>query len=170
MKQELQRRRVLTPKGTKVRVTAPKNLRTERLSLFALCQLDETYPVVISGGKGTNNQFSFLQFVKDLLSSNHLQPGDILVMDNSSIHHGAEIQKELEDLQREKNFSIKFLPAYSPELNPIELIFGWVKNKLRSNIKPFENFEDQIKFFFCQVSFSLVFKFYCHCFFNFSTN
>lgn len=56
-----------------------------------------------------------------------LHPGDIVIMDNLSAH------KNSFDIIMftSKGITIKYLPAYSPDLNPIEKMWSKVKAKLR---------------------------------------
>ena len=59
-----------------------------------------------------------------------LKKGDIIVMDNAPTHHnnGGQILREfLEDIGVE----LVYMPAYSPEFNPVEYVFG----KLRTLMK-----------------------------------
>lgn len=51
-------------------------------------------------------------------------PQSILVMDNCSIHHVAEVK----ELFQEAGIVLLFLPPYSPDLNPVEEAFSYVKN------------------------------------------
>ncbi|MBU0719501.1 MAG: IS630 family transposase [Planctomycetes bacterium] len=57
-----------------------------------------------------------------------LRPGDVVVMDNLSSHKRARVQEMIEASQAK----LRYLPPYSPDLNPIEMIFSKVKQKLRS--------------------------------------
>ena len=52
----------------------------------------------------------------------------VYVIDNASIHHS---YSSIEIFMR-LNLCIMYLPAYSPELAAIELLFRFIKNKLRS--------------------------------------
>ena len=56
-----------------------------------------------------------------------LKPGDIVVMDNLSSHKVAGIREAIEAAGAE----LRYLPPYSPDLNPIELAFSKVKKMLR---------------------------------------
>ena len=56
-----------------------------------------------------------------------LQPGDIVVMDNLSSHKVAGIREAIEAVGAE----LRYLPPYSPDLNPIELAFSKLKKLLR---------------------------------------
>ena len=55
-----------------------------------------------------------------------LAPGDIVVMDNLSIHKVTGIRKAIQSVGAE----LRYLPPYSPDLNPIELAFSKLKKLL----------------------------------------
>jgi transposase len=57
-----------------------------------------------------------------------LRYGDIVVMDNLSSHKVARIRPLIESVGAE----LRYLPPYSPDLNPIEQIFSKIKQLLRS--------------------------------------
>jgi transposase len=57
-----------------------------------------------------------------------LRPGDIVVMDNLSCHKTAEVARLIEGA----GAVVRYLPAYSPDLNPIEQLFSKLKVALRS--------------------------------------
>jgi transposase len=57
-----------------------------------------------------------------------LRTGDIAVMDNLSCHKTAEVTRLIESA----GASVRYLPAYSPDLNPIERLFSELKAALRS--------------------------------------
>ena len=56
-----------------------------------------------------------------------LKPGDVVIMDNLGPHKNAQTLA----LIRAANASVLFLPAYSPDLNPIEMMWSKVKAFLR---------------------------------------
>jgi len=56
-----------------------------------------------------------------------LRPGDIVVMDNLSSHKVAGVREAIEAAGAE----LRYLPPYSPDLNPIELAFAKFKKLLR---------------------------------------
>ena len=68
----------------------------------------------------------FLAWVKQHLAP-ALQSGDIVVMDNLSSHKVAGVREAIEAADAE----LRYLPPYSPDLNPIELAFAKVKKLLR---------------------------------------
>ena len=57
-----------------------------------------------------------------------------MIMDNASIHHVQEVA----DLITATGALLRFLPAYSPDLNTIELAFSKVKAFLRANDKIYQ--------------------------------
>ena len=57
-----------------------------------------------------------------------LRPGDIVVMDNLPCHKTAEVARLISGAGAE----VRYLPAYSPDLNPIERLFSKLKAWLRS--------------------------------------
>ena len=56
-----------------------------------------------------------------------LRPGQIVVMDNLSAHKGSRIRELIEG----RGCELRYLPPYSPDLNPIEEAFSKVKGMLR---------------------------------------
>ena len=76
---------------------------------------------------GAVNADVFESFVERVLVP-ALSPGDVVVMDNLSSHKRARTRELIEDAGAE----LVFLPPYSPELNPIEMVFSKVKQRLRS--------------------------------------
>ena len=67
-----------------------------------------------------------------------LQPGDVIVIDNASFHHGQAI----EEIVTHAGCEIGYLPPYSPDLNKME--HGWfvLKNWMRRRWDEFETFRD----------------------------
>jgi transposase len=76
---------------------------------------------------GAVNREVFEAFVEQVLLP-QLKPGDIVVMDNLSSHKGERITELIESVGAE----VRYLPPYSPDLNPIEMIFAKIKLMLRS--------------------------------------
>jgi transposase len=76
---------------------------------------------------GAVNGDVFEAFVEQVLLP-ELRPGDIVIMDNLSSHKRERIVELIES----KHAELRYLPPYSPDLNPIELVFSKVKLLLRS--------------------------------------
>jgi len=76
---------------------------------------------------GAINGELFLAWVEQVLTP-VLRSGDIVVMDNLSSHKVAGVRAAIEAAGAQ----LRFLPAYSPDLNPIEMLFAKLKAVLRS--------------------------------------
>ncbi|NLG27373.1 MAG: IS630 family transposase [Chloroflexi bacterium] len=76
---------------------------------------------------GAVNADVFEAFVEQVLVE-QLQPGDVVVMDNLSSHKRDRTRELIESA----GAALLFLPPYSPDLNPIEMVFAKVKHLLRS--------------------------------------
>lgn len=72
--------------------------------------------------QGSINAEVYLNFIKKI-NSNPLNKNKTILQDNARIHH-AHIVK---DYCIENNITMEYNPAYTPEFNPIELIFGQIK-------------------------------------------
>ena len=69
---------------------------------------------------------TFATFLSECSQKGLFNNNVVLVLDNVKFHHCAEIKTFLESLDVE----IMYLPAYSPDLNPIENIFSCIKQRL----------------------------------------
>ena len=77
--------------------------------------------------EGTTDTESFRAYVQEVLLPT-LRPGDCVVMDNLSPHKSDPTLA----LIAQAGAQVLFLPAYSPDLNPIEMMWSKVKHWLRS--------------------------------------
>ena len=68
------------------------------------------------------NSITFVGFIEEFLCPK-LKPGQIVVMDNLSVHKVKGVEEALHAVGAEA----WFLPPYSPDLNPIEM--AWSKTK-----------------------------------------
>jgi transposase len=57
-----------------------------------------------------------------------LRPGDLVILDNLSAHKVVGVQAAIEAAQAR----VVYLPPYSPDLNPIELVFAKLRRLLQS--------------------------------------
>lgn len=74
---------------------------------------------------GTSKEV-FEGFVREVLRP-LLRPGDIVVWDNLAAHKSPEVKQMLLDLQ----VHIHWQPPYTPEANAIELLWHWLKDRIR---------------------------------------
>jgi transposase len=103
-------------------------------NLFAIISASprKVSPVAYSVGRDNGNAASFLAFIEFLLARNWFEHGDVLIMDNASIHTGQEANIVEDLLWEAMQVLVVFLPTRSPELNPIELIFHILSRRIRS--------------------------------------
>jgi len=76
--------------------------------------------------EGSTKAFVFEAYVERFLAPS-LSPGQVVVMDNLGAHKTGRVRELIEA----RGCELWFLPAYSPDLNPIEEAFGKVKGLLR---------------------------------------
>ena len=77
--------------------------------------------------EGATDTEVFRAYVRQVLCPT-LRPGDVVIMDNLSPHKSDPTLALIE----QRGAQVIFLPAYSPDLNPIEKMWSKVKNALRS--------------------------------------
>lgn len=94
------------------------------LTLVAACRVDGvTAPYVIDGPMDGP---AFLAYVEEVLVPT-LARGDIVFMDNLRTHKVAGVAAAIEVA----GASVRYLPPYSPDLNPIENLYAKLKSDLR---------------------------------------
>jgi len=81
--------------------------------------------------QGSFNGSTFKIFLKGLLAcmNPYPSPQSVLVMDNCAIHHVEGIQEMCD----EASVKLIYLPPYSPDFNPIEECFSFMKSYIRRN-------------------------------------
>jgi len=77
--------------------------------------------------EGPTDQAIFETYVREALCPT-LRPGDTVILDNLSPHKGAAVLAKIAQAGAE----VRFLPPYSPDLNPIEPMWSKVKAALRA--------------------------------------
>ncbi len=75
---------------------------------------------------GPMNRAAFDTYIKTQLAPT-LSKGHVVVLDNLAVHKSAKAARTLKD----RGAWFLFLPAYSPDLNPIEMAFAKLKAHLR---------------------------------------
>jgi transposase len=81
-------------------------------------------PMVLDGPMSGE---AFLAYVEQALVP-ELRPRDIVIMDNLPAHKVAGVRQAIETA----GASLKYLPPYSPDFNPIEMAFAKLKSLLRA--------------------------------------
>ena len=108
------------PRGQRLRGFAPHG-HWRTLTFLGALRCDRlTAPCVFDG---PINGECFRAYVQQQLLPT-LQPGDIVIMDNLGSHKSAAIRQAI----RAAGARLWFLPAYSPDLNPIEQTFAKIKH------------------------------------------
>jgi transposase len=111
------------PRGERVIGHVPFSAWKTVTFVAALRHDGMTAPMMI---RGAMNGEAFLAYVDQCLVPT-LKRGDIVVMDNVSVHRVAGVREAIEAA----NATLRYLPPYSPDLNPIELSYSAFKAFLR---------------------------------------
>jgi len=77
---------------------------------------------------GPMNSATFLAYVQKVLVPT-LEQGDLVICDNLSSHKSPAVKEALQLVGAD----IAYLPPYSPDMNPIEMVFSKIKAYLRGN-------------------------------------
>lgn len=107
------------PRGERARGKAPRNWG-KNVSL--VCAIDSVGVKPSMSVEGAVDSKVFEAYIERFLVP-HLRRGQIVVMDNLSVHKS----KRVERLVEEAGCELLFLPPYSPDMNPIEEAFSKVK-------------------------------------------
>ncbi len=119
--------------------------KKQRISIIgALNQNTVHSPLVF---EGYTNKELFELYLEQILIPN-LKPGEYVVIDNASFHKGGRIKKLIEGA----GCTLIYLPAYSPDLNPIEHFWHQIKNSIRKNLE----IVDQCLFQAAQITFDKI--------------
>jgi putative transposase len=71
----------------------------------------------------------FLGFLKNIVAKHSGKI--IMILDNARIHHAKLLNEFLNE--HKERLTLVFLPPYSPNLNMIEELWGWLKNSVINN-------------------------------------
>ena len=111
------------PRGKRLVAKAPHG-HWKTLTFIAALRIDGlTAPYVVDGAVDGP---SFLAYVEQVLAPT-LRKGDIVFMDNLPTHKIDGVRQASEGARAK----LRYLPAYSPDLNPIEQAFSKLKAALR---------------------------------------
>ena len=110
-------------RGKRCRAAVPHGYWKTTTFTGALRCSGMTAPMVLDGPM---NAAAFRAYVEQVLVPT-LESGDIVVMDNLPAHKNAAIRNAIES----KGATLRYLPPYSPDFNPIENAFAKLKALLR---------------------------------------
>jgi transposase len=111
------------PRGERAVAQAPRNRGPNTTVLAALNAEGVLAALRI---EGATNTAVFLTYLDRVLCP-VLRPGQVVVMDNLNVHKAAAVRQRIEAC----GCRLVFLPAYSPDFNPIEHAFSKLKTYLR---------------------------------------
>ena len=137
-------------------VEAVPDTRFHRTTILSSVRLDgTTVPVVF---KGALNGDIFRAYITQFLVPS-LKPGDIVIMDNLSSHKVSGIESTI----KAAGASIMFLPPYSPDFNPIELMWSKIKAILQKlKVRAKELLDNAIALAFDAITSSDIFGWFKH--------
>jgi len=107
-----------SPRGVKCIVTSPTPTWTQRSLVLAVANNGGQHHSLLHG---TVNKVRFREFILGM----PFPAGTVIVLDNLAAHKDA-------DAFRDKGYTPLFTPPYSPQFNPVELIFSQVKREFRN--------------------------------------
>jgi transposase len=120
---KMARLRGWAPKGERCRAAIPHGHWKTFTFVGGLTLAGFVAPMLLDGPMDGE---CFLAWVEQMLAPT-LRPGDLVVMDNLAAHKVMGIRQAIEACGAE----LRYLPPYSPDLNPIEQAFSKLKTLLR---------------------------------------
>ncbi len=124
------------------RVQKPRHgrgLKGKRIHFVSDCGIKENFSLtaLMRPGKKiyyeihheSNDQWDFFNFMISAFSKGHINPGDYVIFDNASVH-SADSMLMLDEYFSALGIELVRTPTYSPELNAIEKLFGYLKDKI----------------------------------------
>ena len=112
-----------SPRGKRAIGAVPRNYGAN-MTLMASLSLQGMGEALILDGAADASAFEL--YIEHILAPS-LRPGQIVILDNLSIHQGARVRQAIEA----RGCRLLFLPAYSPDFSPIEEAFSKLKTFLR---------------------------------------
>jgi transposase len=111
------------PKGQRAYGKVPRNYGAIMTLIASLSMQGMGEALILDGAA---DAAAFEVYIEQILAPS-LRPGQIVILDNLSIHLGSRVKQAIEA----KGCRLLFLPAYSPDFSPIEEAFSKLKTALR---------------------------------------
>jgi transposase len=111
------------PRGERAYGAVPRNWGKNTTLIAGLSFTGIQAPFILEGAVDT---LAFETYVEQVLVPS-LRPGQVVVLDNLSVHKGEHVRHAIEA----KGCQVLFLPTYSPDFAPIEEAFSKLKAWLR---------------------------------------
>lgn len=143
-------------KQARVRYSVPF-ARGNKLTLISAISFQKIEAALY--GEWSANGEIFLTFIERCLCP-VLRTGQVVIMDNVSFHQVSGVKEAIEKV----GARLVYLPPYSPELNPIEPMWGKLKTYLRkASARTFDTFRIAIKTAFENIRSSDLYNWFQHC-------
>ena len=111
------------PRGERLHLSVPRNRGTNTTLLWSMTVGGMGPSLAV---EGATTAVVFETYVEKVLVPS-LEPGQTVVMDNLGAHR----PRRIKELIAGQGCELLYLPAYSPDYNPIEEAFSKIKNLLR---------------------------------------
>jgi transposase len=152
----LSRLRARALKGQRARGSRPSS-RGKNVSVIGALSLKGMIAQVSL--LGSTDGLTFEAFIAQRLVP-QLSPGNTVLMDNCSIHKGAEVRTLIE----QAGATLIYLPRYSPDFSPIENAWSKIKQILRSlKARTFPDLAIALESAFNQISPENIRNWFSHC-------
>ncbi|KAG0425753.1 hypothetical protein DMUE_6011 [Dictyocoela muelleri] len=115
-----------SPKNTRCYINVP-NSKGKNISV--LCDITKESVHGYQIKSRSFKSLDILDFIEQKLPLLTPLNRKYIIMDNASIHKTAEVKEAF----LRKNYILKFMPSYSPQLNPIEEFFSCLKSRVRQS-------------------------------------
>lgn len=107
-----------------------KQYKRERLTLFGAVNPISGEVIVQQAERG--NAITFKKYLKKVIKHYSKTNGKIhMILDNVRFHHAKLLRPFLE--KNKDKIELMFLPAYSPDFNPIERVWWYMRKKITNN-------------------------------------
>ena len=134
-----------------------KDCRFQRQSILATINTEKVMADMVF--EGTLNKELFAYYLRFHLAP-ILKKDEILVMDNSSVHKSKLVMETIAEL----GLNVLFLPPYSPDFNPIELLWSKIKSILKKlKARTYESLINSVGFALSEISTSNLLNWFNHC-------
>lgn len=120
--------------------TEALGFRTKRSTLIAgYCSGTKNMIAPMEYDGYTNTEL-FITWISEFLCK-ELKPNQVVIMDNASFHKSSKVKELIENV----GCKLLYLPAYSPDLNPIEHVWANLKRLIRKHPKRENDLSSAIK-------------------------
>lgn len=144
------------PKGKRARGSLPRN-RGKNVTVISCLNFDGLGESLILDGAVNSELFEL--YIEHILAPS-LKPGQIVIMDNLSIHKRQKVRELIEA----RGCQVLFLPPYSPDFSPIEEAFSKIKAILRKiGARTREALQEALEYALTTVSASDAAGWFRHC-------